>query len=209
VQGALAKATAPATSARWWWVLGVPVAVGFVATGLWLARAPVLSAVGGYLVVEDPLQPAAAIIVLDGGVPFREAEAARLYLDGWAPRVVMTRGPDGPISRAQTLEQLGVPASAIEVVDERPSGTLGELELLAGAVGLTDGPVLLVTSPYHTRRAGLAWWRATNGRVHGIVRAAWQEAFDAQTWWHQPQLRLRAWHEYVGLVASLVGLRGD
>ena len=34
---------------------------------------------GAWLVVEDPLQPARAIVVLGGKVPFRAMEAAKLY----------------------------------------------------------------------------------------------------------------------------------
>ncbi|HET6319997.1 MAG TPA: YdcF family protein [Chloroflexota bacterium] len=194
---------------RWTWRLGFGLGLAVAVLALWSARGAVLGAVGGFLVVEDPLQPAAAIIVLDGGVPLREQEAARLYREGWAPRVVITRGPESAVRRLEALLRLGVPATAIEVVDERPSGTLGELGLLASRIGDVDGPVVLVTSPYHTRRAGLTWWRATNGRVAGIARPAWQEGFDLQSWWREPRLRLQVLHEYVGLVASLAGFRGD
>jgi uncharacterized SAM-binding protein YcdF (DUF218 family) len=184
------------------YVLGIAVA----AAGLWWARAPLLRTAGEFLVVDDTLQPASAIIVLDGGQPFREREAARLYERGWAPRIVITRGPAGA-NRAQILEQLGVPSAAIEVVDQQPSGTLEELELLKEAVGNSDSPVLLVTSPYHTRRTELDWSRAADGEVPGIVRPARQDTFDTHGWWRDPQTRLRVWHEYLGLAATLVGLR--
>ncbi len=199
------RATVPARPARrWWWMLRGSLSLALAATGLWLVRAPLLSAVSGFLVVEDELQPAAAIIVLDGGIPFREQEAARLYQSGWAPRIVITRGPDTRLSRAQILEQHGVPGRAIDVIDRLPTSTLEELEVLAGAIGQADAPVVLVTSSYHTRRAGLAWRRAADGRTPGIVRAAWQE-HGLETWWRTPDMRLRVWHEYLGLVAYVLG----
>ena len=176
------------------------------AAGLWWARAPLLRTAGEFLVVDDALQPASAIVVLDGGQPFREEEAANLYAQGWAPRIVFTRGL-ARTSRADILEHLGVPAAAIEIVDQQPSRTLEELEALAGAIGTTDAPVVLVTSPYHTRRTELDWSRATDGSVPALVHPVWQEPFDSHAWWHDPQARMRVWHEYMGLLATLLGLR--
>src|SRR5712692_382261 len=49
--------------------------------------------VGGWLVVEDRLEPARAVVVLGGQVPFRAMEAARIYQRGLAPEVWLTRGP--------------------------------------------------------------------------------------------------------------------
>jgi uncharacterized SAM-binding protein YcdF (DUF218 family) len=182
--------------------------VALALAAVWWARRPLLGAAGEFLVVEDPLRSAAAIVVLDGGQPLREQEAANLYAQGWAPRIGITRGAAGG-GRAQILEQLGVPASAIDVVDQQPSSTLEEVEVLAAAIGKTDTPVVLVTSPYHTRRTELDWARATDGEVAGIVRPARQETFDTQSWWRDPQARLRVWHEYLGLAATLVRLRDN
>jgi len=39
-------------------------------------RAPLLRLMGHYLVAETPLEPAAAIVVLAGGMPLRETEGA-------------------------------------------------------------------------------------------------------------------------------------
>jgi len=50
-----------------------------------------LHSVGAYLVVEDVLEPASAIVVLGGRAPLRTLEAARLYKDGWAPRIVLNQ----------------------------------------------------------------------------------------------------------------------
>ena len=47
---------------------------------------------GAWLVLEDPLQPADAIVVLGGGAPFRAMEAAKLYNQGWAHQVWLTQG---------------------------------------------------------------------------------------------------------------------
>src|SRR2546422_4801029 len=73
---------------RRWSVLVVVLLVG----SLSLAFGPrAASAVAGWLVVEDPLVSARAIVVLNGGFPFRAMEAASLYQQGWAPQVWLTR----------------------------------------------------------------------------------------------------------------------
>ena len=48
--------------------------------------------VGRWLIVEDPLDKAQAIVVLSGGMPIRALEAARLYNAGLGPQIWLTRG---------------------------------------------------------------------------------------------------------------------
>lgn len=50
-----------------------------------------LRSVGAYLVVEDALQPASAILVLNGESPLRALEAAKIYKEGWAPKVILNQ----------------------------------------------------------------------------------------------------------------------
>ena len=101
---------------------------------LGLGFAPLLRVTGSFLVVEDPLRPAAAIVVLGGQTPFREIEAAQLYRDGWAPLIVVVRhehNPDSNLvhgnrvdarrpweSSREALMREGVPASAIWAVKD-------------------------------------------------------------------------------------------
>src|SRR3989442_6538460 len=57
-------------------------------------------AVGPFLVVADRLEPSDAIIVLEGGTPAREAEAAVLYRRELAPVVVFALARDAfPVAR--------------------------------------------------------------------------------------------------------------
>jgi uncharacterized SAM-binding protein YcdF (DUF218 family) len=52
--------------------------------------------VGRWLVVQDPLQKAHAIVVLSGRMPIRAIEAAQLYREGLAPQVWLTRPAEPP-----------------------------------------------------------------------------------------------------------------
>lgn len=94
----------------------------------------VLRRVGAYLVVEDVLEPASAIVVLGGRAPLRALEAARLYKDGWAPRIILNQpqrkedfyafsslGIDFVEQHEYDREALlhsGVPDDAIMVIEE-------------------------------------------------------------------------------------------
>ena len=132
---------------------------------------PILREIASFLIVEDSLQPAAAIVALGGQTPFREIEAARLYHAGLAPQIVIVR--EAPNAQSEVLLQLGVkrvqewalaravliqqgvPASAILIPKDEGVGTLEELQAAYGALRSKDAPVILVTSKYHTRRTHL------------------------------------------------------
>ena len=105
---------------------------------------PLLRGVASFLIVEDPLEHAAAIISLGGQLPFRELEAAELYRAGWAPKVIIVRTLPSPEVEAlkalkikkpqdwelsiEVLQQQGVPASAIVIPNDEGVGTLEELQ---------------------------------------------------------------------------------
>ncbi len=172
----------------------------------------VLSAAGEFLVVNDPLQPAEAIIILDGGSPQRETEAAALYRAGLAPRLILVPGAPHAGSdqqewapRYELLRSLRVPADAISVANGQAYRTLDELELAAAAVGQPGAPVILVTSKAHARRVGVIWQLVTAGLGRGIVRVAGQDRFDPYQWWDDPESTRQALHEFTGLI----GLAGE
>ena len=71
-----------------------------------VAHVPILREVAAFLIIEDSLEPAAAIVALGGDPPFREMEAARLYHAGWAPRVVIVLGARREESKA--FQDLGI-----------------------------------------------------------------------------------------------------
>ena len=177
---------------------------------------PILREIASFLIVEDSLQPAAAIVALGGQTPFREIEAARLYHAGLAPQIVIVR--EAPNAQSEVLLQLGVkrvqewalaravliqqgvPASAILIPKDEGVGTLEELQAAYGALRSKDAPVILVTSKYHTRRTRLIWQYVTAGRSQAIVRAASGDPFDPDRWWEQRSFALSVVREYLGLV---------
>jgi uncharacterized SAM-binding protein YcdF (DUF218 family) len=210
------------------------LAVAVVLGGLLLAgfaHVPILRGIASFLIVEDPLQPATAIVPLAGQTPFREMEAAKLYHAGWAPAVIVVREVSN--TERQALEELGisiphgwelsrdvllregVPASAIRIAKEYGVGTLEELQAAYKALASQrpavsdqrsgEMPVILVTSKYHTRRTRLTWDYVTSGRSAGIVRSAARDHFDPQRWWQQRGFALSVVREYLGLMNYYAG----
>jgi uncharacterized SAM-binding protein YcdF (DUF218 family) len=185
------------------------------------AHAPLLRAAASFLIIEDPLTPATAILALGGGTPFREIEAANLYKARWAPRVII--GRDSGSVETKTLEQLGVrlqegwevsrdvlmrlgvPDEAIRIWQFQTGGTLEELKWLFEAIDEKNAPVILVTSKVHTRRARLTWQYITEGRSPAIVRAASGDPFEPNDWWKKRRFAESVLHEYLGLLNYYAG----
>ena len=110
------------------------------------ARRPLLTAVGGFLIVQDAPHAADAIVVLSGSLPDRILEAVDLYQAHLAPRIILTReeslpGIDALRARGGSLQehheqnfsaalQLGIPANAIFVMPMPSSSTFAEVQAL-------------------------------------------------------------------------------
>lgn len=178
---------------------------------------------GRWLVVADPLEPADAIVVLDGNAPLRAAEAAAIFHAGWAREVWLTRGlkPDADVAAARkadsvhaadeqasraVLERLGVPPSAIRVVLPEARNTMEELRVVARELARSGGErVIVVTSKAHTRRVRTTWQIVGRSAGRAIVRYARLDPFDGTVWWERAEERSIVRHEVLGLVNAWMG----
>jgi uncharacterized SAM-binding protein YcdF (DUF218 family) len=181
-----------------------------------------VSGLGAWLVVEDPLSPARAVVALGGQIPFRPMEAASIYRQGWAPEVWITRGvqqaeqaalrelkvevpPEEVYSRA-VLERLGVPATAIRVLTEPAVNTAEEVRVIGRELQrVGGGQVILVTSKPHTRRVRATWRALIGESPHAIVRYATADPYDARRWWRQTGDALAVSREVFGLLNVWAG----
>jgi uncharacterized SAM-binding protein YcdF (DUF218 family) len=174
--------------------------IALVVTGL---AAWALRHAGTFLQREDPLRRADAIYVLAGMRLERALEAADLYRDGYAPAILLSPGQEEPaevIARARgvrfpreaepvrvALAGLGVPQDAIAIGEGSVDNTAAEAQLLRRATARRGWrSVIVVTSKYHTRRAGAAMRRALEGTgVTVIMRATRYDQTDPAHWWRQ------------------------
>lgn len=192
-----------------WVLLGV-VSAG-VAT--YVGRSTLLSAIGGFLIVQDEAHPAEAIVVLSGSLPDRILEAVDLYQAHLAPRIILTREEPLPGSaalraRGATLpehheqnisiaEQLGVPADAIAVMPTATTSTLAETRALVAYLkeqGIHS--ILLVTSKAHARRARLTLQAFAGSDLRVAICPSRYDPFSAQQWWHERGFIRRVVIEY-------------
>ncbi|MEI6082443.1 MAG: YdcF family protein [Verrucomicrobiota bacterium] len=134
-----------------------------------------------WLVVSVPMEKADALIVLGGEPLARPMEAARLYKAGVAPRVFVTGRGDFGMNRRILLEG-GVPPDRI-TVESRAITTQSNASLLKPMLEAAKvRSALIVTSPFHTRRA-LATFRKVMPDIHfGVTDAS-------IGWWGKPEGR--------------------
>lgn len=123
------------------------------------------------LVVSVPMEKADALIVLGGEPLARPQEAARLYRQGVARRVFITGLGDAARNR-QILMASGVPGSTI-TMETKATSTFTNATLLKPlleAAGVHTA--LIVTSPFHTRRALATFQKVMPGISFGITDAS-------------------------------------
>jgi uncharacterized SAM-binding protein YcdF (DUF218 family) len=171
--------------------------------------------VGRWLVAEDPLARAQAIVVLSGRLPMRAIAAAQLYRAGFAPEVWLTRSAEPSASLAaldipfegedvyntRVLLHEGVPPQAICVLPGFIVNTADELAEVAAALpGDKSGTVIIVTTKVHTRRVRALWKRIANGRGRAIIRASPGDPFDPAHWWRTSGDALDVVRECLGLL---------
>ena len=182
----------------------------------------IASVVGRWLVVADRLEPARAVVVLSGHVPFRAVWAATLYKEGlssevWVSRPVRTAedmamrelGLDISTeeeSNQRVLERLGVPAGAIRVLDPGVLNTMEEVDLIARELRRAGGErVIVVTSGAHTRRVKATWRARVGNAPQLIVQHPVDEPFNADHWWRRTRDALDVSREVFGLVNVWAG----
>jgi uncharacterized SAM-binding protein YcdF (DUF218 family) len=188
-----------------------------ILAGLYLLRGPILRTVGGWYVVDEPLQPADAIVVLgdDNYLAERAARAAELYHQKWAPRIVASGRHLRPYATITQLMQKdladrGVPAAAIVPLPSTATNTLQEARVVRDLARREQWTrLLVVTSNFHTRRTRFIYSRVFSPPIEVRVAAARDSAFDPERWW-QTRSGLRAlFMETVGLVVAAWETRKD
>ena len=177
-----------------------------------------LPALGGWLVVAEPLAPSDAIFVLEGRTPAREVEAAALYHRHLAPIVGISRArdpltvarqlarlPPGQETAGLVLRNVGVPAGAIVLLDREVQNTVEELRVIAEASRARGfRRVILVTSPSHTRRVRTIW-SARVRDVTALVHPTSYETFSPRGWWRSRHGVEEVVHEVGGIVNFRLG----
>ena len=157
---------------------------------------------GHFLIVDEALEPADAILVLAGARMVRWLEGVELYREGLAPNVIISpgiiepaevelrrRGIDFP-SEADLVKnamvQLGVPSTALTIIPatwlDNTADEATATKQLARERGWTS--LIVVTSKYHTRRTRFAFRREfTDTAIRIQVRGSRYDDAKPDGWW--------------------------
>ena len=108
---------------------------------------------GKSLLRVDPLTKSDYIVVL-GGDSERTVEAAQLYRQGWADKVIISAKPNGARRLARTAGAYGAAAEDI-ILDDKPAITADHPGTIAALAGIDreNTRLIIVTSCSHTARA--------------------------------------------------------
>lgn len=158
-------------------------------------------------------QAVGAIVAISGGdTTARTSEAIELYKNGWAPLLVLSGAAadtSGP-SNAEVMEEqalnAGVPASAI-LLD---STSVNTKENADNSVDIFKkhgiDSVILVTSAYHQRRAGLEFKRRAGDGINVINHPVSVDNQWNSWWWITPRGWWLATTEMVKIIAFYIGI---
>ncbi len=172
----------------------------------------ILAALGGYLVSAGPPSQADIAVVLAGDSSGnRIVKAGDLVRAGYAPRALVS-GPYGYYGFHESdlaipfAEKAGYPASYFLALPNDSHSTKEEAEVVLQELR-REGvhSFLLVTSDFHTRRAGRIY-RALAPDLRCIVVAAPDKYFSADGWWKNREGRKTFAIEWMKTVAEWFGL---
>lgn len=172
-------------ASRRWWVGRIVVGAALLAAFAFLLS----DAPARWLVLDDPLPRAAdAVLVMAGDPGYeRTTTATRLLLEGRARLLILTGGEPGPGDSASSLRawavHRGVPEDRIRM-EAVSQGTHSSMLAVRPILEAEDVRTLvLVTSPYHHRRAFQTASRAFGPRVRILNHPARPSAWVPRDWW--------------------------
>jgi uncharacterized SAM-binding protein YcdF (DUF218 family) len=190
-----------------------------------LARFLVVPYMGSWLVKDDALQPADAMVMLMGSVSDRVLEVFHVYEAGYAQLLLLPEpgrmntvlqheyGIGIPINADiahDALLELGVPHEHIIVLPWGTSSTKDEA--MAVRTYLENHSdirsVILVTSASHSRRASMIFqreFRKLDHDVQLISRPSRYSSFQARGWYRHRESTKAVIYEYIKTAAWLIG----
>lgn len=165
----------------------------------------VILLIGAYLAPDDlakcdtrpsstqGCQSADVIVALSGGdTQARTDEAVSLYQHGWAPKLIFSgaaadkSGPSNASAMRRQALQSGVPESAI-ITEEFSETTHQNAQLSSSVLANNDyRKVIVVTSSYHQRRAGLEFRNYVGVETQVVNHPVKRDNQWSEWWWLTP-----------------------
>ena len=180
------------------WILFLIVSIYILIT---YYHASILSGIGGFLIVEhEPMESEIAVCLAGGNIE-RGLAAADIYKKGLASMILISREepPDGyellkgsGFSYPESidllrvlLQEAGVPEQAILERDTIVNSTVSEAVAIKKITEEENiKSMIIITSPYHTRRAWLTFKRVfKDSDMRILMLPSKYSGFKAEDWW--------------------------
>lgn len=168
------------------------VLIGFGVSTLILGviAAIIFFGLGFYLSPQSKLAKADVIVAVSGGdTAARTAEAARLYNEGFAPKVIFSGAaldPNSP-SNAKAMQLIaqkaGVKVEDIELDEAAMDTRQNALGVAAIVKRENYKSIILVTSPYHQRRVYTLFRKALGDEITIINNSSIDKLWRRSNWW--------------------------
>ncbi len=163
-------------------LIGAVVFVAIVVGGLLL--------LGYYLSPQDAVKHADFIVAVSGGeTDARTAEAVKLYQHGYASKLLFSgaaldqNGPSNAAAMRAEALGLGVPSGDIMVEETSKNTAQNAIQSASILSGANVHTIILVTSPYHQRRAYIEFRRALGSGVAIINHSSPDQSWRRSHWW--------------------------
>ena len=181
-------------------------------------HAPLLTALGRYLIVQHEPEKSDLIVCLAGGNVDRGLETADAYQKGLAPKVFMAREelPDGydklvkkgipfPTTTdlfADLMNDLGIPKSALIFSDDVVASTWEEAQQVEKTVDLHGfKSIIIITSPPHTKRSWLTYKKVFGkDQIRIFIVPSQYSDFRPEDWWKRRRYVRDVIFEYQKLI---------
>lgn len=145
--------------------------------------------VGIFLAPQHKLEKSDAIVAISGGETHeRTAEAVDLYQANWADLIIFSGAArDQGTSNAEAMEKIAVESGVPEeniLLEDKAQDTFDNAKYVRDLLAENNvKKIILVTSPYHQRRAFITFRRILGPDVVIINHSAVDSAWRRNGWW--------------------------
>lgn len=153
----------------------------------------ILVGIGFYIAPQNTLQKSDAIVAVSGGdTAARALEAVRIYQQHYAPLIIFSGAAQDPKSpsNARVMKDIamaqGVPPDVI-ALDETSTSTRENAQQTGKIIkAFKQKRIILVTSPYHQRRASIDFKDELGKDIQVINHSAPDKTWSRKAWYLSP-----------------------
>lgn len=173
---------------------------GVLVVASYVCRRPLLRGAAAAWIVNEPVSQADVIVVLGGGPDTRPFEAARLFHQGIAPKILVmnpTPSPSAQLGLLPTeadltrgiLVKLDVPTNSVFVPADLVTNSYDE-SIVVRRWAQTNGikRMVIATDIFHTRRVRWLYGKELKGTgIQVAVDAVPMREYGVDDWWQHEQ----------------------